>query len=130
MRRDAERKRATWVIEIALTLLLTMELLPVLLLYALDLAAGTVAPDAEKALLAVLGIVGLWLALLSPDARVRRYPVLRWVALAGGALAGAVGLYLVWGSARAVGETPWAAALAGAAAVAIALHQLVRLTRL
>jgi hypothetical protein len=59
MSADAERKSATWVVEVAFAVLLTVELLPVLLLYALDLAAGTVAPDAEKALVAAVGIVGL-----------------------------------------------------------------------
>jgi len=130
MSADAERKSQVWVVEVAFTILLTVAMLPVLLLYGLDLAAGTVAPDAEKALVAVVGIVGLWLALLSSDALVRRQPVLRWVTVTALALAAVLGMYLVWGSVHAVGEVPWVAALSGAAAAPVALHQLVRLARL
>jgi hypothetical protein len=127
---DAERKSVTWAVEVALAILLTLMLLPMLLLYGLDLAAGTVAPDAEKALLAVVGLVGLWLALLSSDALVRRQPLLRWAAVIALALAAAGGIYFVWLSGHIAGDTPWVAALAGAAGAAVALHQLIRLARL
>jgi hypothetical protein len=127
---DAERKSVTWVVEVAFTILLTVEMLPVLLLYGLDLGAGTVAPDAEKAVVAVVGIVGLWLALLSSDAQLRRKPVRRWAGVTALALAAALGSYLMWGSAHAGFEARWVAALSGAAGAAVALHQLVRLARL
>jgi hypothetical protein len=128
---DTERRRSvTWVLEVAFALLLTVELLPVLLLYWLDLTAGTVGADAEIALGAVVGIIGLWLALMSSDALMRRQPVLRWASVTALTLAAAVGVYLVWGFTRAVGGMAWAAGITGAAAAAVALHQLIRLVRL
>ncbi len=126
----ARRRSVTWVLEVAFALLLTVELLPVLLLYGLDLSSGTVAPDAEIALGAVLGIIGLWLALMSSDALIRRQPFLRWASVTGLTLAAVVGIYLVWGFTRAVGGMAWAAGITGAAAAAVALHQLSRLFRL
>jgi hypothetical protein len=128
---DTERRRrVTWGFEVAFALLLTIELLPVLVLYGLDLAAGTVAPDAEKALGAVAGIIGLWLALMSSDALMRRLPALRWASVIALILAAALGLYLVWGFTRTVGGMAWAAGLTGAAGAAVALHQIARLVRL
>jgi hypothetical protein len=126
----ARRRSVTWVFEIVFALLLTVALLPVLLLYGLDLTAGRVAPDLGKALCAVAGIIGLWVALVSSDALMHRQPVLRWASVTALAFAAALGIYLVWGFARGIGGMAWAAGITCAAAAAVTLHQLVRLVRL
>jgi hypothetical protein len=126
MTKIGEGRSKLWAIEVVVTGLTTVMLLPVLGLYGMDLAAGTIAPDAEWALAAVVGLVGLWIALLKPDSFYQRRRVMRWAVVAAliisiGALAN-----LVLGGPNGI----TADLLILGAPVVVAIHQLVRLLRL
>lgn len=115
-------------IELVVVGLTTGVLLPVSALYAMDLAAGIISPDLEWALLAALGIFGLWMAVLKPDSFYRERQTVRWGVVAA-LVASIVALAnLVWGSSQST--APVLMWLILGAPVVVGIHQLVRLTRL
>jgi len=120
----------TRAVEVVLAVVLTAELLPVLLLYGLDVAAGTVPPGAERALFAVVGIVGLWVALVSSEALMLRQPMLRWGTAAALTVAAALGISLVWDVALGESRAAWLTGMTAGAGGAAAVHQGIRLVRL
>ena len=76
----------------------TTILSPVLFLYALDLVAGTMSPDIEWALAAIVGLCGLWAALLLPEPLLQQYASIRWVIIVTLVVMAAAFLDLAWGS--------------------------------
>jgi len=118
------------VIAIVIVGMATITLLPMLLLYGMDFAAGTIAPDAIFALGVAIGLLGIWIALLKPDSIYQRSPAIRWgviVAL----IIGIGGLAnLAWGSVQVGGTGFGIGLLILLAPVGVALYLLVRLLRL
>ncbi len=125
-----ERNQALWSIEMLIAGLTTFMLLPMLLLYVLDLAAGTIAPDAMWAFGAAIGLLGIWIALLRPDSTYRRSPPIRWCVIAILIIGIGVLANLAWGSVQRGGMGFGIGLLMMLAPVGVALHQLVRLLRL
>jgi tetrahydromethanopterin S-methyltransferase subunit C len=125
-----ERNPVLWGIEVLIAALTTVTLLPMLLLYMLDLAAGTIAPDAMFALGAAIGLIGIWLALLRPDSTYQRSALLRWCVIVILIIGTAILANLAWGSVRQGGTGFGIGLLATLAPVGVALHQIVRLLRL
>jgi hypothetical protein len=116
-----------WIAEVVLTAITTLSLLPMLFLYVLDLAGGTIAPDAAWALGAVIGLLGIWVALLIPDSRYQRNPAFRWSVVAALAIATTFLAKLAWDSVRAGGMDFGFGLFVNVAAAGVALHQLARL---
>ena len=125
-----ERNPGLWGIEVLIAVLTTFMLLPMLLLYVLDLAAGTIAPDASWAFGAAIGLIGIWLALLRPDSTFHRKPLLRWPVIVILIIGIVVLANLAWGSVQHGGMGFGVRLLLMLAPVGVALHQIVRLLRL
>jgi hypothetical protein len=126
-----ERNPRLWLgIEVLIALVTTFMLLPMLLLYVLDLSAGTIAPDAMKAFGAAIGLIGIWLAVLRPDSTFQRKPLLRWCVIVLLIIAIAALANLAWGSVREGGLAFGIRLLVMLAPLGVALHQVVRILRL
>lgn len=125
-----ERRRAIRLLGIMVAVIATITLLPMLLLYGMDLAAGTIAPDATLALCAAIGLLGIWIALAKPDSVYERRPAIRWVVIA--TLIIGIGAFanLAWGIMQPRGTGFGIGFLMILAPVGVALHQLIRLLRL
>lgn len=125
------RRSPLWVAEVVVAAIMTASLLPMLFLYGLDLAAGTIAPDAAWALGAAIGLLGIWVALLTPDSLHQRKPAIRWAVVAALALAVTFLAKLAWGSAHADNmNLGLVVLLPMVTSAGVALHQLIRLIRL
>lgn len=120
-----EPRGLVWVAEVVVAALVTMSLLPMLFLYVLDLAAGSIAPDAAWALGIAIGLLGIWVAVMTPDSLYQRSPAMRWAAVITLALATTLLAQLAWGSVRTAGMD--FGILVELAAAGVALHQVVRL---
>ena len=122
------RRGPVWIAEVVVALVVTATLLPMLLLYVLDLAAGKVAPDAGWALGYAIGLLGIWVALMSLDSLYQRSAAMRWAVVVALVVAATLMPQLAWGGVRAGGMNFGIFLLLAAAGVA--LHHLVRLVRL
>ncbi len=125
-----ERNPGLWGFEVLIAVLTTVMLLPMLLLYLLDLAAGTIAPDAMWAFGAAIALVGIWTGLLRPDSTYQRSPLLRWCVIAILIIGMGVLANLAWGSVQQGGMRFGIGLFVMVAPIGVSLHQLVRLLRL
>jgi hypothetical protein len=123
------RRGFLWTAEVVVTAIKTLSFFPMLLLYVLDLATGLVSPGAGWAFAVVIGMLGVWAALLIPDSRYQRNPRMRWAVVAALAIATIIVGRFLWNSVRAFGFglLLFANVAADVAAAVVALHQLVRL---
>ena len=128
MIRTSARGQQVSQIEILIVGLTTVLLLPVSCLYAMDLAAGIISPDLQRAIAAVVGLLGLWMAVLKDDSFYRARQAARWIIVVTLAASGVALGNLLWGSSQSSEHAlSW---LILFAPVIGAIHQLVRLIRL
>jgi hypothetical protein len=116
-----------WIAEVVVTVIMTASLFPMLFLYVLDLATGTVAPGAVWAIGVVIGLLGIWVALLIPDSRYKGNSGMRWAVVAALAIGTTLLAKLVWDSVGTGGMGFGFGFFVNVAAAGVALHQLVRL---
>ena len=119
--------RLVWIAEIVFTGLTSLSLLPVLVLVfadliLADLISGTsstpnLRTDAALFFGLLVGLVGVWIALLMPDSQYQRNPKLRLVILAALAIAVVLLTWLAWGTLAIL-------------SVGVSLHHFVRLIML
>lgn len=121
-----EGRRAVRVAEVALAAAMTLTLLPMLVLYVLDLSTGRIGPGAAWALGVAIGLLGIWAALLATDSLYQRKPLMRWAVLAALAVAVTFMANIAWDMRASSGFT----SLVAVASAGVAVHQLVRLLRL
>jgi hypothetical protein len=126
-------ERLIRIAEIVFTALATFSLLPVLFLIVADLASGTsstprLGRDSAWAFGILIGLVGVWVALLIPDSRYQRNPGIRWAVVAALAIATALLVELAWGMMRfGAGMVPFSIMVAAAG---VGLHHFARLIML
>jgi hypothetical protein len=125
-----ERNPGLWGVEVVIAVLTTFMLLPMLLLYLLDLFAGKIAPDAIWAFGAAIAVLGIWLALLRPDSTFQGNALLRGCVIAMLIIGISVLADLTWGSHQLQGMGYGVGLLVKLAPTGVVLHQLVRLLRL
>ncbi len=128
MTNSIDWKRALWVVEVGLTALVTLSLLPTILFYVLDLTAGIVAPDAEWGFGAAIGLIGIWVALLARDSLNQPKARIRWAVVVALVVAVVCLARLAWGFRTTKGASVTTGLLI-VASTAIGLHQLIRLLR-
>jgi hypothetical protein len=125
------RRGFLWTAEVVVAAIKTLSFFPMLLLYVLDLATGLVSPGAGWAFAVVIGMLGVWAALLIPDSRYQRYPRMRWAVVAALVIATIIVGRFLWNSVRAgafgFGLLLFVNVAADVAAAVVALHQLIRL---
>ena len=124
--------RLVWIAEIVFVGLTSFSVLPTMVLIFADLVLGNsstpnLRTDAAFFFGLLIGLAGVWIALLMPDSRYEQNPGLRWVVVAALAIAAAILTWLALGTVR---YEDWLSFSMTMLTVGVSLHHFANLIML